>query len=220
MSAIASEYGHGRFGDQLEIEQHGPAVDVIHVHGHPLGVSRTAATRRLPLAAQAGRDAEKLSTLHPVHFQLGGNDRPRADQCHVAAQNIEELWQLIEARLTQESADRCDPGVVLKFEAFAKLGKKAGILGKYGLGIHHHRPELQAIEHLIVPTEPLLAKKDWARTCQGDKERDDQHQRGQSQQECRRRQNVEKALKPPEVGLIPEAKANERAVVGGKYRAL
>ena len=41
--------------------------------------------------------------------ELGGDDRARPDQAHLALQHVEELRQFIEARLAQEGAERGDP---------------------------------------------------------------------------------------------------------------
>src|SRR5690606_6782408 len=65
--------------------------------------------------------------------------RARADDRHVAAEDVPELRQLVDAGLAHEAADAGDAGVVLR-----------GELGSGGFGIGPHGAELVDAEELAV----------------------------------------------------------------------
>src|SRR5690606_34317111 len=114
--------------------------------------------------------------------------RPRADQAHRAAQDVEQLRELVEPRLAEEAADPGDARVVL-------LGQdRAGVL----LGVRLHGPELVHVElvelnapHTVVGAGPhqlagaLLAEQDRAGRVDVDRGRDDRDdRRGHREAEC------------------------------------
>src|SRR5262245_51876372 len=84
-----------------------------------------------------------------IFFIVGGGVRARTDEGHVAAQDVEQLGQLIEARPAKESAESRDSGVVA-------LGLQSeGI----SCSIIVHAPELVDQEAVVVETVPLLAEQ-------------------------------------------------------------
>src|SRR3546814_8385641 len=75
--------------------------------------------------------------------------RTRADQRHVALENVDELRQLVEARPAQEAPHPRHPAVVAP-------GQHLGI----GVGqVVMHGPELPAIEQIVVEAVALLPEK-------------------------------------------------------------
>src|SRR3546814_4434730 len=78
-----------------------------------------------------------------------GSVRTRADQRHVALENVDELRQLVEARPAQEAPHPRHPAVVAP-------GQHLGI----GVGqVVMHGPELPAIEQIVVEAVALLDRK-------------------------------------------------------------
>ena len=79
--------------------------------------SRTIASKStvlLPVTCHKPGDSGlyfKQSATMPclIRSQLIRNWRPRSNQRHVAAKNIEELWQFVQARFAKKAADRRDP---------------------------------------------------------------------------------------------------------------
>ena len=69
-----------------------------------------------------------------------------ADQAHVAAEDVEELRQLVDALGADEGTDAGDAGVSF-----------GGPAGTGGLGIDPHAAELQQREDLAVQADALLA---------------------------------------------------------------
>ena len=70
-------------------------------------------------------------------------DRPRADQVHVAADDVPELRDLVELRALQEAADRRVERIARREQA------RADPL----LGVDQQRPELEDVERLHVPAD-------------------------------------------------------------------
>ena len=84
--------------------------------------------------------------------------RAGANQAHIAAQDIKELRQLVDAGLADELAHLGDAGVILHFKHQAVhfvLGHQA--LFAF-LGIHIHAAQLVDVEHTAVQTDALLLK--------------------------------------------------------------
>jgi hypothetical protein len=67
---------------------------------------------------------------------------PRANQAHVAAQNIKELRQLIDARATDKPADTSNPEVTFRRPDWSTIR----------FGIKHHAAEFQ--QHEVTAVEP------------------------------------------------------------------
>src|SRR5207249_138086 len=60
-------------------------------------------------AGEPGTDQQALAVTRDGRFELRRElraFRPRADQAHVATENVPKLWQLIEVATAQESANR------------------------------------------------------------------------------------------------------------------
>src|SRR5262249_14982242 len=85
----------------------------------------------------------------------------RADETHLAAQNIDELWDLVNAGFADESADAGDARVAtlrpLRLAVF--------------FGVLPHRAGLDDLEDAPIFADPLLHVKDRARRFQLDRDR-------------------------------------------------
>src|SRR5262245_35529647 len=98
-----------RLRENLQVEVEAPALDVVQVVLDPLLDRRVTAP-----AVELGPTGDPR--LHLVAQHVAGDAlakvldearalRARADQAHLAPQDIEELGQLVEARPAQEDAD-------------------------------------------------------------------------------------------------------------------
>src|SRR4249920_797080 len=145
--------------DQLHVEPETgpPQIDLIQPE---LARSRDVA-RCIDLRQprQAGPDAMTRlvarnliqSNEPPVaaHFDFTGSKRTRADEAHVAGEDIPQLRQFVHCRRAHEAADARDAGIVLRrlYRARARLG------------IGNHRSKLQRIERPSLEADARLPKE-------------------------------------------------------------
>lgn len=71
-----------------EVDPDGPVADVPGVHGNALFVGGVAAAAGLPHAGDAGEDHAVLAEVVAVALDLFGDDRARADEAHVALDDV------------------------------------------------------------------------------------------------------------------------------------
>lgn len=102
--------------EEHEIQPDAPVMDVPAVHLYALGVVDVAASAGLPHAGDAGEDGVILLDIFPIPRDFFLNNGAGSDEAHLTFENIQELRQLIEAGLSEESAALCDAGIVLQFE--------------------------------------------------------------------------------------------------------
>ena len=72
------------------------------------------------------------------------------DQAHVAHQHVEELRQLVEARLAQKPSNGCDAWVVGDLEVGGVLGAQLRVVVHPLVRVLHHRAKLQHAERAAV----------------------------------------------------------------------
>ena len=104
----------------------------------------------------------------------------RADEGHVAADDIPQLRQLVERGAAQEAADRGAPVDALDTAGGAAVnGDEAGVVGDA------HRAELEHLEDLAVLADAALAEEDGTAraAAHGERERDQQRQDEQQRDE-------------------------------------
>src|SRR5262245_32222383 len=101
VGAAAAQHGGNGLGEDREIEPQGPVVDVLHVSPDPV----VEAERPLADLVQAGDtrlDAEATLVRAMIDAQdVTHWERTGADQAHVAAQDVHELRQLVQAELPE-----------------------------------------------------------------------------------------------------------------------
>lgn len=70
------------------------------------------------------------------------NNKPGADHAHLPAQHVDELGQLVEARLAQESPQPGHPGVVFQLEGLRPFAPRRRValqdLFQLAVGVHAH----------------------------------------------------------------------------------
>ena len=79
-------------------------MDVPGVHGYAFGVGGVAAAAGLPHAGDAGQDAAVFFEVLTVAWDFFLYDGPRAYEAHVAFDDVPELWEFIEAGLSEEGS--------------------------------------------------------------------------------------------------------------------
>src|SRR5688500_10199014 len=97
----------GRLGEDREIQPEGAVGDVLEVVRELLRPRHLAREAQLREAGQPGPDHEPLPIGGDLPGELleeRGPDRPRADEAHVAAQDVPELRQLVELGAPQRAA--------------------------------------------------------------------------------------------------------------------
>src|SRR4029077_7840813 len=114
--APAAQHGGDRSQEDPHVETERPVVDVLHVALDPVFELRFPADH-LPEAGDAGLDAEAT----PVGARLDPADvaqrqGPGTDQAHVAADDVEELWELVEAQAADQASDARHARVVADLE--------------------------------------------------------------------------------------------------------
>jgi len=88
---------------------------VLDVQPDHLVEGDAAASLHLPQPGNAGFPFNKAAAVpHVVHLGFVGDGGPRPHERHLAAHDIEELRQFIQAGAAQESAEGGHPGIVLQ----------------------------------------------------------------------------------------------------------
>src|SRR5262249_56944370 len=111
-------------------------LDVPDVELDPFGPGQRGSTVDLRPAGDAGLDVEPTPLALVVLLDLVAERRPRADHAHLAANDVPELWQLVQRELPQQAARPRDASV-------AAVDREAGA---HRLGAHDHRPQLEELE--------------------------------------------------------------------------
>src|SRR5258706_14478550 len=95
--AAARKDGRDRAEEDLGVERKAPVVDVGEVQRHPFLEARDVVPARdLPEAGHAGLHREPAPLPALVARHLVGKRRPRADERHLALQDVPELRHLVE----------------------------------------------------------------------------------------------------------------------------
>ncbi len=110
-----------------------------------------ATTTHLPPARETGPYTEARPLPVGVSFHQERLFWSRPDPAHLPAHDIPELWQLVESGTPQQTADPCDPRIVIAH------------LKAIGGGVYAHRTELIGRKGLPMLADPTLAENRRAR---------------------------------------------------------
>lgn len=139
-------------------------MHVPGIHGDAFFIGGVAAAAGLPHAGDAGQDHAVFAEVFAVALDFFGDDRARADEAHVAADDVPELRQLVKAGLPQKGPELCDARVVFELEVFfpllAGLGIFLEVLFEGFLRVRDHRLELVAREQHAVFADALVGEND------------------------------------------------------------
>src|SRR4029077_14193621 len=84
--------------DQPKVETERPAADIGDVHLERLPEARASSCCNLPEPSHALRDQEAVEVVRLEELRLVRNAGTWPDQRHLAAQDVDQLRQLVEAR--------------------------------------------------------------------------------------------------------------------------
>ena len=131
------------------IEEEGEMLDVPDVEGQAIGPVEIVAAIDLGPAGEAGADAmAKLFALGVIR-QIANEQGARSHEAHVAAEDVDQLRQLVQAGGAEEGAES---GGALG------IGEHAAVGG----GLGEHRTEFHEREGGAVEAGAGLAKNHWA----------------------------------------------------------
>src|SRR3954465_12987046 len=142
-SVSGDDGAHGP-GKDFNIHPEARGFDITHVEFDLAGEINVAAATDLPEAGEAGLDGEATTVGKGIESDFAGDGGTRADQGHLAIEDVDELGQLIERVATEEFANFRDTGIVFHFEGdtFGML-----ILGEefleFGFGVEAHGAEFK-----------------------------------------------------------------------------
>lgn len=181
---------HGREHD-LEVFEEAGLGDVHQIHQELVVGRRIVLAIDLGIAGESALGLEAEVPLGEFFFVLFGDLGAlwaRAYDGHVAFQNVQELWELVDTDSTDKSADGGDAGIVL-----------AGGESRHAVffGIHAHTAEFVDRKYLPVFGEAVLLVEGGA-AVSFDKETDDEHGDGEDDEGCEGEDDVDDAL-PEEV---------------------
>jgi hypothetical protein len=106
---------------------------------------RAAVDLRPPGDPRLHREAPALTL--GVLLDLDRDRRPRPDQRHLAAHDVNQVRQLVDREAPQQRADARDPRIVLRDRQ----------PGADRLGVGDHRAQLDHVERVAVLADPPLA---------------------------------------------------------------
>src|SRR5262245_57782440 len=99
--------------EDLHVDARGAVLDVPDVQLDPLGPRQAGAAVDLRPPGEARLDGEPEALARGVLLDLVAERRPRADEAHVATQDVPELRQLVEREPPEDAADAGDARVAL-----------------------------------------------------------------------------------------------------------
>ncbi len=159
-----------------DVSHHAPILHIAHVELTAFLFVEIVAPGDLPRAGDAWFDEQSrgIDRIVFLHFEV--TLRAGANHTHVAHEYVEELWQLVKARLTDKVADLCDARIVLELVPRAHL---LSICGPHFLEvlvrIHAHRAEIVDVEPLAAQTNTLLLVEHGTTVFDPDGERHNEH---------------------------------------------
>src|SRR5262249_33754954 len=147
--ARAQHRGNG-LRDDRNLARPRPAFEILAIVLDALVVARAGAAADLPQPCDPRADQQIITAIAAVAIKLRARDRTRADEAHVAAQHVEQLRQLVEARLAQERANLGYPRINAQLLTLAPLRRRIWIrrenVGETLLAVDRHRAKLEALE--------------------------------------------------------------------------
>src|ERR687887_168829 len=186
--------------EDLQVDPGRAVLDVPDVELDAFVPRQLRAAVYLGPAGEAGLDVEPAALPGRVLLHLVAKRGPRADEAHVAADDVPELRQLVEREAAEEAARPGDAGV-------AAVDGEAGALA---LGADDHRPQLEQVEVSALVADAALAVEDRAAVLELDRDRCGREHRAGEREPERRPHDVGRAVHRP--GLPGHAPAARRAI--------
>src|SRR3990172_6654690 len=150
------EGGRQRARQDPEVEPHRPAIDIFEVRGDPAIEVGISPRPDLPEASNPRLHRQAPAVPDVVSGDLVQERGPRSDEAHLAAQDVPQLWQLIDARPTDPPSGTRDPRIVGDLEGPPVHLVPIVDFGASGLRVARHGPEFQDREHAALEPHPTL----------------------------------------------------------------
>jgi len=157
------------------------STEVPEVELDPLGPGQRRTPVDLGPAGDPGLDVEAVQLALVVGIDLVAEGRTRADDRHLAPDDVPELRQLVDREPAEQAAGSRDPRI-------AAIDCEACALR---LGSDHHRPELEQLEVCAVLADPRLPVEHRASICELDRERTGCEERTREREPDARDRHVE-----------------------------
>src|SRR5262249_9641766 len=125
-SLFHKERGYG-FEDDLQVQPGRPVFDVVNIELHHLLEREAIAAADLGQAGQSRLYVAPFAVPGFVAFNLVWDGRSRADQRHLALEDVEELREFVDAQAAKEGADAREPAAVDEFVAGLLVRAEVGI---------------------------------------------------------------------------------------------
>ena len=170
-----------QFEQAEEVERDRGVIDVPDVEAKPLPERKCVAAMHHGPAREPWTHVVATALLGRVHAQVLREQRARSNEAHVAAQDVPQLGQLVEARGPEEPPEACDP---------LPITLEPDLAWPWGA----HRPELHERERPLVPPDPDLPEEDWPPRRDEDCQRDEEQQRRQPDQASRRDRHIQRPV--------------------------
>src|SRR3954470_5392156 len=175
---------HDLYGSKQnpEIKPNAPAFDVGEIQSNIVLKRRARPGGDLPQAGEAGGDIEPFEMLQTVLLIIIKRVRPGTHQAHVAAENIPELRQFIQAIAAQPISHSGETWVGSNFKTWpgTLIAWAQAVL--QSVCVHHHRPELETGELPAFSTRSHGLIKDRTMRIQFDQNRYHSQNRGSNDQ--------------------------------------
>jgi hypothetical protein len=129
-----------------------------------------------------------------VAIDLGDERGARADEAHVAEEDVDQLGKLVNAGAAEEAADAGDAGIVLHLEDGAAHFIKGLEGGFFLLGVNDHGAEFEEAEAAAIHADAFLDEKDGAAALEPDGGGHGEEERAEQEEENGAGGDVEEAL--------------------------
>ncbi len=192
----AASNDHSKCGSNQDpqVEPSGSVLVIFSVHLDSFFVSRAASAHTLPKPGATRLHSRIHVLLIAILLDFGRYDRARADETHISDQYVEELRELIQARLSQEVAKFRYTRVVLDLVGGPVLLPKLWVGSEDFFSVSHHRPKLVDFERLAILADALLLERDRKPVRTGDRESDEEKDGKQDEQGGGAEDDVRNAL--------------------------
>ena len=154
---------------QIEPRRH--VLDVVQVVAHLLGFFLEAVGVALPNLRPPGESRSYGGPKRVVRdffceqLEVRLWMRARADEVHLAAEDVDQLRQLVEAKAAQPLANPCDPVAVVAHPLRGRSVSRA------------HGPKLEQLQAPSAQADSIVDEKDWTRRVEFDGQHDERQQR-------------------------------------------
>lgn len=159
-------FQHNRYGspDEYDVEPDVPVADVPGIHLDPFVIGGITAAAGLPHAGDAGTDHVEVFDVFAVFGNFGLDNGARADEAHFSFEDVEQLWQFVQACLAQECATPGDARVVFEFEFFFPFPAGFRVFCQQffelDIGIDAHAAEFIAVEFFSMASDAAVFEYD------------------------------------------------------------